>query len=140
MPASAAVTARAPAPAPVPAPASDTKARSATEEAAVRKAVQAWATAWESKDMPGYIDAYAPGFKGSEANAGAWQAARRVRIVGKKSIDVKVSNLTLSLGANQAAATFTQSYAADQLRLVSRKTLHFEQRERRWVIVRESAS
>ena len=90
--------------------------------------------------MEGYIAAYAPGFKGGEASAAAWQAARRVRILGKKRIDVGISNISVAMSPGHGAATFTQSYTADQLRLVSRKTLHFELRDKRWVIVRESAA
>lgn len=112
----------------------------AEEEPAVRKALQAWAHAWESKNMDSYVAAYAPGFKGGEPNAAAWQTARRVRIMGKRSIDVGLSNVNVKIGTGQAEASFTQSYTADQLRLVSRKTLHFELRDKRWVIVRESAA
>jgi ABC-type amino acid transport substrate-binding protein len=90
--------------------------------------------------MEDYIAAYSPGFKGNEPTATAWQAARRVRIIGKKHIDVGISNVTVTMSPAHASATFTQSYTADQLRLVSRKTLHFELRDKRWVIVRESAA
>ena len=127
--------------APIPAPSAEPKSRAAADdEAAVRKAVQSWGHAWESKDMENYTASYAPGFKGSEPNAAAWQAARRVRILCKKSIDVGLSNVTIVVSPAQASATFTQSYTADTLRLVSRKTLQFELRDKRWVIVRESAA
>lgn len=117
------------------------KARdNAAEEAKIRKAVQAWANAWESKNLSAYVDAYTPGFKGAEASPAAWQAARRVRILGKKSIDVKVSSVVVSMSRTQTSATFTQAYTADQLKLVSRKTLTFELRDGRWLITRESAT
>ena len=90
--------------------------------------------------MAAYVAAYAPGFKGGEASPSAWQAARRVRILGKTSIDVKVSGVVVSMSRTQASATFTQAYTADQLKLVSRKTLTFELRDGRWLITRESAT
>ena len=109
----------------------------AVEAAGVRKAVQDWAQAWSRKQPDAYIAAYVPGFKGSEASAAAWQAARRVRILNKKEISVVVSDMAVVVGKTQWSATFTQAYTADQLRLVSRKTLAFELRNGRWLIARE---
>jgi ketosteroid isomerase-like protein len=113
-------------------------ASSAAEEAAVRKAVQDWARAWSNKQTDAYIATYAPGFSGGEGSAAAWQAARRVRINGKKDIDVGVSDLKITGSKTKWSASFTQSYSADSLSLVSRKTLDFESRGGRWVIVREN--
>ena len=109
----------------------------AIEAAGVRKAVQDWAQAWSRKQPDAYIAAYVPGFKGAEASAAAWQAARRVRILNKKEISVVVSDMAVVVGKTQWSATFTQAYTADQLRLVSRKTLAFELRNGRWLIARE---
>ena len=112
----------------------------AVEAAGVRKAVQDWAQAWSRKQPDAYIAAYVPGFKGAEASAAAWQAARRVRILNKKEISVVVSDMAVVVGKTQWSATFTQAYTADQLRLVSRKTLAFELRNGRWLIARETSA
>lgn len=106
----------------------------------MRKAVQDWAQAWSSKQPDAYIAAYVPGFKGGEASAAAWQAARRVRILNKKEISVVVSDMAVVVGKTQWSATFTQAYTADQLRLVGRKTLAFELHNGRWLIAREISS
>jgi hypothetical protein len=125
----------------VPPAAVDPKQRDvAIDEAGLRKAVQAWAQAWSRKDADGYVAAYAPGFKGSEATAAAWKAARRLRILNKKQISVVVSDMALVFGKGRGSASFTQAYTADQLQLVSRKTLDFELRDGHWLIVRESAA
>ena len=115
-----------------------TAPRASAEEAAIRKAVQDWARAWSAKQTDAYIGTYAPGFSGNEGSASAWQAARRVRIAGKKDIDVGVSDLKIARNQNKWSASFTQSYSADSLSLVSRKTLDFESRGGRWLIVREN--
>ena len=142
VPAPAALPTPAPAPAPAPAPtaaATATAAPSApAEEAAIRKAVQDWARTWSAKQTDAYIATYAPGFSGNEGSASAWQAARRVRITGKRDIAVGVSDLKITRNQNKASASFTQNYAADSLSLVSRKTLDFESRGGRWLIVREN--
>ena len=108
------------------------------DEAAIRKAVQDWSRAWSNKQTDVYIATYAPGFSGGEGSAAAWQAARRLRINGKKDIDVGVSDLKLTGSKTRWSASFMQSYSADSLSLVSRKTLDFESRGGRWVIVREN--
>ena len=126
---------------PLPSAVPDPKPNDAAVEAAgVRKAVQDWAQAWSRKQPDAYIAAYVPGFKGAEASAAAWQAARRVRILNKKEISVVVSDMAVVVGKTQWSATFTQAYTADQLRLVGRKTLAFELHNGRWLIAREISS
>ena len=137
----AATPAAAPAPLVVPpaaTAASDAPARDASADiAGVTDAVRNWAAAWSRKDADAYIAAYVPGFKGSEPSAAAWQASRRDRINGKGRISVEVSNIVVLIGRSQKSATFTQAYSADSLRQQNRKTLEFEQRDGRWLIVRE---
>ena len=150
IPAHAATPAAVPvAPAAAPAPlvvppaataASDAPARDASADiAGVTDAVRNWAAAWSRKDADAYIAAYVPGFKGGEPSAATWQASRRERIKGKGRISVEVSNIVVLIGRSQKSATFTQAYSADSLRQQNRKTLEFEQRDGRWLIVRETS-
>jgi len=144
-PAPHAAPAAAPAPAPVfaapsPAPAPAAAAAAAPASAHdVEAAVRAWAKAWESKDMTAYLAAYGKEFDppGKQSRA-AWEAERRARIVGKKHIDVQISDLTVSVNGNKAVAKFHQNYSADSLKVSSRKTLDLVKNGDRWTIVRES--
>eukprot|EP01037_Dinobryon_pediforme_P004893 gene4893-4935_t len=131
-PASAA-TAPAPAPAPAPAATSDASTQ------AVTSAVQAWAAAWSSKDMKGYLGAYDKSFDppGRQGRA-AWEKEREARIVGKSKISVKLSDITVSVQGDKATARFRQAYSADSLNVSSRKTLDLVNNNGRWTIVRES--
>ncbi|MET0311866.1 MAG: DUF4440 domain-containing protein, partial [Burkholderiaceae bacterium] len=135
-PAPAARPASAPAaaaPAPAPAAASGNEARE------VEAAVRAWAAAWASKDMGAYLGAYGPNFDPSgNQTRKAWEDERRARIVGKKSITVRVSDLNIAVNGNRATAKFRQDYAADSLNVSSRKTLDLVKVNDRWLIVRES--
>ena len=63
---------------------------------------------------------------------------RRARIVGKSSITVRVSDLSVSVNGDRAVARFRQAYSADSLNVTSRKTLEFQKSGERWLIVRES--
>jgi tetratricopeptide (TPR) repeat protein len=120
--------------APAPAPAA-----TAGADREVEAAVRNWAGAWSSKDMNGYLSAYAKEF---ETPGGlprkAWEEERRKRITGKSSISVKLSNLSVSVNGNKASAKFKQDYVADSLNVSSRKTLDLAKSGDRWVIVRES--
>ncbi|MDB5859024.1 MAG: tetratricopeptide repeat protein, partial [Ramlibacter sp.] len=105
----------------------------------VEAAVLAWASAWSSKDMNGYLGAYGKEFDPpGKASRKAWDEERRSRIVGKQHIAVKVSDLNVSVNGNKAVARFKQDYSADALKVNSRKTLEFVKSGDRWSIVRES--
>jgi tetratricopeptide (TPR) repeat protein len=154
--ASGQVTAAAPAPAPAakpapapaaaapaaapaaPAPAAAPAAASGTNKE-VEAAVQSWAQAWSGKDMTGYLASYGQNFDppGKQARK-AWEEDRRARIVGKNSISVKLSNMSVSVQGAKAVARFKQDYSADSLNISSRKTLELSKVGDRWVIVKES--
>lgn len=89
--------------------------------------------------MNGYLAAYDKDFApGNKASRKAWEKERHARIVGKNSIDVKVSDLTITVKDNQATARFRQDYSAGKLKTSSRKTLELVKSGERWLIVRES--
>ncbi len=136
-PAPAAVATPVPAPAPVaaseikPAPAAD-------HEREVESAVREWASAWSRKDMSDYFAAYSKDFSGGKSRK-AWEQERRDRILGKRSITVKISNLKVSVDGNKATARFRQDYKADSLDISGSKRLDLIRSNGTWVIVKESA-
>ena len=129
-----------PAPAPPSAPASAAAPVSSTSgDKDVEAAVRAWAQAWAAKDMAAYLASYGQNFDtpGSQPRK-AWESDRRTRIVGKSSISVKVSDLSINVQGSKATARFKQDYSADTLNVSSRKTLEMARVGDRWVIVKES--
>jgi ketosteroid isomerase-like protein len=142
-----AVTAAAPAPAaapaaaPAPAPAAKAPAAAAAGNPSreVEAAVNAWATAWSSKDMAAYLGAYGREFDPpGNMSRKDWEEERRSRIVGKSRIAVRLSDLSVNVTGNKATAKFKQAYSADSLNVSSRKTLDLQKVGDRWVIVREN--
>ena len=127
----------APAGAPAAAPAAPAVAADAQRD--VEAAVRAWAGAWSSKDMNGYLGAYASNFAppGGQARK-AWESDRRARIEPRTRIGVDVSNLEVSVNGDKATARFRQDYTSDTLNVTSRKTLDMVKSGNRWLIVRES--
>jgi len=108
-------------------------------QADVESAVEAWAKAWSSKNMQGYLGAYAPNFTppgGQSRNE--WEADRKARIVPRSRIGVDLSDINVSVNGDRATAKFRQAYSSDNLSVTSRKTLDLVQNGGRWAIVRES--
>lgn len=147
-PSTPAVTAKA-APPPPPAQAAPTPAATAPKtatptptagaEKAVEAAVHSWAKAWSDRNMAAYLASYGDSFDtpGKQSRK-AWEEDRRARIVGKSRIDVKLSNLSVSVQGDKATAKFKQDYSADALNVSSRKTLLLVKSGEHWVIVKES--
>ena len=113
-------------------------APSATEEE-VLKAVRAWASAWSKKETTRYLAYYAKDFKTPNGESRAdWEAARKQRINGPKSIEVLVESPKVSVkDENHASVSFRQSYRSDSLKINSGKTLVLVRVDGRWLIVQE---
>lgn len=126
-------------PAPAAAPAAQAPAASGNAEDDVEAAVAAWAKAWSSKNMSGYLSAYASSFTppGGQSRS-EWEADRKARIVPRNRIDVDISELSVSVNGDRASAKFRQAYSSDSLSVTSRKTLDMVKSGSRWLIVRES--
>ena len=137
---SSAATAAAPAPAATsaPAPAPVANANPAVKD--VENAVRNWAAAWSSKDMSGYLGAYARDFDTPNGmSRKAWEQERRDRILGKSRISVKLHDLSVTIDpkGNQATVRFHQDYVANSLTASSRKTLEMVKSGEHWVILKE---
>ncbi|MDR7308410.1 tetratricopeptide repeat protein [Rhodoferax saidenbachensis] len=137
--AAAPTVAATPAPTPTPQPAAAPAHVAANGNKEVEAAVRAWAHAWASKDVKGYLASYGKEFDPpGNANRSAWEEERRQRITSKSKISVKLENLNISVNGNKAVAKFRQDYKANELAVSSRKALDLVKAGERWVIVRES--
>jgi tetratricopeptide (TPR) repeat protein len=117
--------------APPAAPAGDAKAQITT-------ALEAWARAWSSKDIPGYLGHYAPDFEvPGGATRAAWEKERTERIQKPKSIDVSIKVLSVQASGNEATAKVRQSYRSDTLKSDNTKTLRLVKSGDRWLIKQE---
>lgn len=104
----------------------------------VESALQTWAKAWSSKNMQGYLGAYAPSFTppGGQSR-GEWEADRKARILPRNRIGVDLSDINITVNGDRATAKFRQAYSSDNLNVTSRKTLDMIKSGNRWLIVRE---
>ena len=126
-------------PAPVEAPSPAAVTPSSNDSKDVEAAVNKWAKAWADQDMTGYLASYGKAFDtpGKQSRS-AWEAERRNRIVGKSSIDVTLSELSVTVDGSEAKARFRQAYRAGSFAVTSRKTLEMTKVKKQWVIVKET--
>ena len=122
---------------PEPAPSSAPEARG-DDKAKITATIEQWARAWSSKDVKGYLAAYAPEFEVPDgATRGAWEKQRTERIEKPKSIDVGVKVTSVEVKGNEAKAVVRQSYKSDTLKNTTTKTLTLVRSGERWLIRQE---
>lgn len=135
-PAPAPVVAAAPAPEPKPTPKVEA---SSGKERDVEAAIHSWITAWSKKDLNGYFSFYGKDFNPGKPRK-AWEDERRSRIMSKRNISIKLSNMKISVSGNKASATYRQDYRADGLSVGGTKQLELIRSGNTWLIVKESSA
>ncbi|MDC0183137.1 tetratricopeptide repeat protein [Nitrosomonadales bacterium] len=106
----------------------------------ISNAIIIWKTAWENKNMEGYLDAYAANFQyPNNMSRSDWEAYREVRITSKKTINILISNIELKFEKDKIIATFNQDYKSGKLEQISKKTLVFINEDSKWVIFEETS-
>ena len=112
---------------------------SADDTGRALKTVDDWAAAWSSQNVDAYLALYAADFKtpGGESRT-AWAATRRERVSRPELIKVSISNANVSIrDDSHATVTFRQSYRANHLQTLSRKTLLLVKTDGKWLIQEE---
>jgi adhesin transport system outer membrane protein len=131
----------APKPAPVAAPVPAAVPEAGSSSSEISNALEAWRSAWSTRDVDAYLGFYAPGFVPSnEGDRDAWKEKRKAVLARAVDISVEVSELSVAMpDATHATATFRQTYRSANYRDVVTKTLQWERVGDRWLIVRESS-
>ena len=106
---------------------------------AVVEALKAWSVAWSGRNVPAYLDSYAPGFLPAEGGTRAsWEAKRRNALSRAKEISLEIKNIQFAItDATHASTTFNQTYRSGRSLEIIRKTLEWELVGGRWLIVKE---
>ena len=130
--------AKAPEPAPAkPAPAQPAAPGRSPED--VLKSVNAWARAWASNDVSGYLSHYAPDFDTPKGmSRGTWEAQRKARIAKPRKIEVQIDTPKVRFDEkNRAIVSFRQHYKSGALEVSSNKTLVMIKNGDKWLIQQE---
>lgn len=110
-----------------------------SDEEEVREAVRAWAQAWSSQNVDGYLAAYAQEFRPANgAPRASWVSYRRERLTAPGFVQVDVGDINVELiGSDRARATFVQGYRSDNYQDQVIKTLDMRYTGDGWQITSE---
>jgi tetratricopeptide (TPR) repeat protein len=105
----------------------------------VLRSVNAWAHAWSSNDVSGYLSSYAPDFQTPKGvSRTAWEAERKARIAKPRKIEVGVDTLKVKYDdKNRAVVSFRQHYKSAGLSVSSNKILVMVKNGEKWLIQQE---
>jgi hypothetical protein len=72
--------------------------------------VRTWLVAWEAKNLKGYLDCYAEGFRSGAMDLAAWAEHKRRVFAGAGNIEVELSDIEVQVTGEGAAVRFLQDY------------------------------
>lgn len=104
----------------------------------IRRTVNEWAAAWQSKNVDAYLKHYASDFTPAAGLPhAAWLQQRRDRLGRPGEITVQLSDLDIRADGGRATARFTQAYSAQGKTLRETKTLALTLHDGQWLIGHE---
>lgn len=111
-----------------------------TDQEAVLKTLDAWASAWRSKNTDAYLSFYSANFKPEGMSQKAWIAQRKQRL-GSNPAEIKLvlDDVKVGADAQKAEVSFVQSYTSGKVSDTVVKVLRFENENGHWFIVKETA-
>ncbi len=120
-------------------PASETTSNA---DKAVQDSVEAWASAWSSKNVKRYLSYYAADFKTPNGESRkSWTVSRHERISKPKNISVKISHVRVNYtDDSHATVKFHQDYRASNFKASGSKTLLMVKSGSSWFIQEEQAN
>ena len=110
---------------------------SSPSDAVIARTVNAWADAWQHKDVEAYLGFYAPQFKPEGLSRKAWESQRKQRLNKPGDIVLQVDGLRIEAEANTAFASFVQRYSSKGYSDNVSKQLELALIGGKWLIVRE---
>lgn len=103
----------------------------------VLEALNAWAGAWENKDLTKYFAHYVDDFAGDLPNAKAWRQSRKIKILHSPHIKVSLSEIQVLRHQGTVEVTFKQNYESATYQDIGHKTLVMKYLKGRWLIKKE---
>ena len=108
----------------------------------ISNAVDAWAKAWSSKNVNGYLSNYSDAFKTPKGETRkAWEDQRRERVGRAEPISVDIANLKVKMDMeDKATVSFNQTYKAGKAATIrTPKVLKMRNVDGKWLIDQEIA-
>lgn len=110
----------------------------APDVSTVSLAVSSWKDAWQSKDYAAYIATYADTFVPEKFESReAWDQDRRAKLSSAGTIKIELNDMVIDENADTAVVEFKQVYRSSKARLETKKALHLQKFDDKWLIVKE---
>ena len=112
----------------------------AGERTALGKAVEAWRSDWESRDVKRYLSHYSSRFRNNEGGYDEWSRQKQLVAAGKSWIKVSLNHLSIFRNPGKqdmAVVSFEQDYRSNNLSNTLRKRQYWMKEGGRWKIVYE---
>lgn len=107
---------------------------------AIDSTIKTWATALTNKNLDIYFNTYAADFTAPDGSSRQqWERKRKAEINKDTSSAINISYLSIKPDGNRALAMFTQTNIAENKQDAVRKIVDLENRNGRWLIVREDS-
>ena len=119
------------------APPEQVKAFAEDTNKSVLEALNAWAGAWETKNLTKYFAHYVDDFAGDLPNAKAWRQSRKIKILHSPRIKVSLSDIQVLNHQGTVEVTFKQNYVSATYQDIGHKTLVMKYLKGRWLIKKE---
>tara|TARA_B100000035_G_scaffold46159_1_gene34908 strand:+ start:1077 stop:2045 length:969 start_codon:yes stop_codon:yes gene_type:complete len=107
----------------------------------VTEFIEAWANAWEQKDVEKYFSYYASDYTSSYYDDhNLWKEDRKKRILNKSKINISISNISINFDIEKeekAIITFDQNYVSDNYKDLVTKKITLIKKLNNWVIISE---
>jgi multidrug resistance efflux pump len=116
----------------------EVKANKNGEVEAVLDQVEAWSSAWKTKDINAYLNFYSSDFVSEQKlSKSAWLKQRRNRFASKDILNIELSKINVQVTGDKAIVEFLQNYIANGKKDESNKRLTLSFKDGLWLIVRE---
>lgn len=110
----------------------------ATDERAVTKTLQGWASAWSRKDAKAYLAYYAADFRTPRGiPRKAWESERTRPMSKPGKLQVEIEDLQVSFADDKATVKLLQHYSSPYLKSTVTKTIVLVKSRGRWLIQQE---
>jgi len=107
----------------------------------VTEFIEAWANAWEQKDIEKYFSYYASDYTSSYYDDhNLWKEDRKKRILNKSKINISITNISINFDIEKeekAIITFDQNYVSDNYKDLVTKKITLIKKLNNWIIISE---
>ena len=103
----------------------------------IRKLLEDWKSAWETKSLDTYLSFYSPYFRSEQGGLESYRKAKKSVFERESGIRVTLADIRIESTEAEAVVTFEQQYESSRMSDLGTKILYLTRMPDGWKIVRE---